>query len=259
MKYLLSIICLIGLSFSPVSAAGLQPQGVASRNVIKPGAEIPKRVMRHFNAQKRPKNFFGALALSKQDSRKWYATTGFNSAQVAADIARLTCEAKAGDGHRCETVALRVPETLSGTFAQLLKATGLSTHCEIGWRDVRIPRRRPMGRWGGCSIEHVSKDGPNAYRARESGHTLYIARNNFYADVLTFGPDPVLAKQEALASCQSAHESILRWLAKGRWKNPNFRIQNAADLTIEAVVTLEYIKRHKQLGRCRIIHKEILP
>ncbi|OIQ37845.1 MAG: hypothetical protein BM558_12630 [Roseobacter sp. MedPE-SW] len=88
---------------------------------------------------------------------------------------------------------------------------------------------------------------------------MFIARNDFYSGVMTFGPDPERAKREAMIKCQAAHEALLETLEKKRWRNPNRRIINAADLTIEASVTSAYLENNKQLARCRIVHQEVLP
>lgn len=88
---------------------------------------------------------------------------------------------------------------------------------------------------------------------------MIIARNDFYSDVLTFGPDPALAKRAALKSCQDNHAAVLVGLEEQKWRNPNRHISNAADLTIEATVTSTYIKSNRGLARCRIVHQEVLP
>lgn len=259
MKFFLSVAVLVFASFNPAITEALEPQGAAARYVTKPGVELHKRVRRHLNRQKLQGGYFGALAVSKTNGRKWYESMGLNSVKAAADIARLSCEAKAGSGHECEVVALLVPKSMPGEFSQLLKSSGLSSACEMEWIAARQPEKRPMGRWGGCWIDYVSESRPNQHRAREGGHTMYIARNDFYSDVLTFGPDTGLAKRAALKSCQANHTALLKSLQLQRWRNPNERISNAADLTIEARVTSAYLENNKHLARCRIVHQEILP
>ena len=249
------------LIFPDIALAAPPSRADEGKYVLKPGTDIPTSTLRRLKSRGERTAYFGALALNRIGPFEWFATSGANSAIIAAETAKLSCETKAGPGSQCEVVALKVPSNVSGSFEQMLQSTGMSHRCVQSWLELRDPTRRDFFRARGMCVYVFDSgtDRQNLKVAREPGHTLQIARNDFYGAAFVFGADAERAKQKALAACERAHASLLAIENFGRSWDPAARVSNRVDLTIELEAIKLFNRAHPQKARCRIVASEVLP
>lgn len=256
LKKLIMIFVFVMTSVSQAHTAGL-PKQERSRFVFKPGVEIPKRILRKF--KHKSTTFYGAVAVSRKGKTVWFSTSDMNNARSAADVARLSCEVKAGPGGECEVVTLMVPESSGGTFDQAMKLSGISGACLRFLSEVRDPTRRNILARGQCYSIYVAGSEPPSSKkdGGKAGNTLYLARNDLYGNFIAYGPDALRVKEAALSGCNATQAAFVRGLDKRI--EPQRRISNRADLEIEARVIQNYARTRVTAGKCRIVVSEILP
>ena len=254
------------LSLSAVAVAGVgvaAPLGKTDEGMflLKPGVDIPARDLRRFQSGRKNIKFFGALAVSRIGKHTWHATTGANSARVAADIAKQSCELKAGPESLCEVVALKVPTHPGVSFDQALDISGVSQTCMAFWRHLRDPSRRSTWRQQSvCVALHLDEAGRHDLQgSRGAGNTLYVAQNDYYGTIFVFGADADLTRRLALSACSKMQEDIRTKLDELGSMHPKRWTSNLSNAEVEARVGAAYNRSNAQFGRCRIVASEVLP
>ncbi|WP_146343800.1 hypothetical protein [Falsiphaeobacter marinintestinus] len=125
-----SIFLHLILTISATSVCASDPEyGTGSKTLLKPGAEIPDKVMRNFSGRKTGRYYFGALAINPATPTDFFATEGLNSTQAAAAIAKIGCELNSGHTQTCEVVAVSVPQDASATFTQSMSLSAVEPIC----------------------------------------------------------------------------------------------------------------------------------
>lgn len=245
------------LLIEPAMAAG-RPKTDAGVVVVKLGVEIPKSAMRKFDSKSASVGFHGALAVSRSGKATHYITRGANSAKMAADTARMACEAKAGA--TCEVVALKVPSAAGGSFNAALNSSGLSQTCTYFLAALRNPKYRDSAIYGTCDIRFDSGDAKlNTKDAKKPGLTLFVARTEMYGAAFVYGADPVRAKAMALDMCRRKQAGFAEAVSNHKEFDPEDRISNRRDMKIETAVITGYMRANPKLTQCRIVGSEVLP
>lgn len=258
-------LCFTGL-LTGLVAAGALPASAQTSNptvasvVLKPGVDLPRAMV---NRLKRISFPYSALAMDTAQPSTWHiSNSGLNSVRAAAEVARLTCNAKARPGHFCEVVALKLPSAADHSFASAMTVSGASSVCIRLLTNARRPSRRPAVDFNAnCPILFLDEqsDFPNQNRARQPGYTLYFARNDLWSGAIAYGPDPAKAKSVALDLCRSVHASVMAFFVISKQSRSEHHIGNVGDFLEEASAIYAVGTAQAQLGRCRIVGTERLP
>ncbi|MBO9450278.1 hypothetical protein J7426_08440 [Tropicibacter sp. R16_0] len=247
--------CALAQSWDPATSDG--------KYIVNPKVELAKPVKRQVRQGGRrggTLGFYGAIAVSQGARPVWHETRGYQSMDLAVEVAIAACEVKAGRRGGCRVAAVTVPDSYQVTFEQSLRLTGLSRRCVWSLDNVRSPRKRStFSTVGGCVSFFASPTGSqNRKEARKAGHTLAVAANGLFAAALVFGPEPQLAKRKALELCKNSHDALQKGLVKPKFRDPGSRIRNRAELELELRAFQSVIAKHKKAATCQILGSEIL-
>ncbi len=233
-----------------------------SKTIMNPSVQIPDKVLRYFDGRKGGASYFGALALTTDTPKTFFVTSGMNSAQTSANIAKIGCDLKSNPGQTCAVAGLSVPENASVTYAQAMGLSAVDPLCKKFWQDLRAADRRAKTIFLGCAAIFIRPEGDSTSKtASNPGHTLYVARNDLYTTVITYGANAAKVKELALKGCAESHAAFMKRLRNGAlsWNDPAKRVSNRRALEIERRAILAYVAANPKIGACRIVGHEVLP
>ena len=164
---------------------------------------------------------FGALAFNQAAGGVWGGADDRNSMAMATSVALANCrKVSAHSADQCRLVAVKVPQTVSVPFGDLLSIRGLGRTCSSLFEEFAA-RRQKEGLTSG-------------FAANELGACHYAFRNTLDE-----------ARAEALSGCEAVFGEIL--------SNGQMTQRKGTQPIQLSDTERSYIAAHPQLNTCEIV------